>query len=392
MENNDVVKTNAKPTFLSGLKSSALQYGANVGGSLIGSNVAKEIGANETVSNAIGSASGLGASLLATKIITGSFGGPIGIGISAGLSALPFVISMFNNNDKKQEPDVKPDNKLSLNPNLKNEILNKNPNATSESVDVELNLIDQMINKTKSDYDKALAPINALANGYVNPINPRGIDFNRVDKQIRSLGETALSYSAGKALGALYVQAGLQGGLDMVEKNAMLSADTFGKMKQLVNAATSAKAGNNEAAGNVRQILGDLEAIGLKNRDVISAIGMAADMNIKLANQLNDLAIVKQKMTMKTGNGDSNTRASANNQARILQDYVQSERNSLDRKLKDGLIDQSTYDKSISAIMQNASKALSTNDYSFLFKASSTGPKTIGSNSVMNQQLANIKD
>jgi len=251
---------------------------------------------DETSQNLISTGAGAGGQILANKLATNKFlpTSKFGKITQAALVSTPLLFGLFSTEEK---PSTETTNKDVITDSL----AKANPTKPKEDIATEIDLLDQMAKKTKSDYEKAMAPINALASGYTDPMNPKGIDFSRVEKNVKALGDAALSYSAGKALGALYVQAGLQGALDMVDKNSLLSADTFNKMKQMTSAMISAKKGNREAAGALRQMMGDLEAIGLKNKDVISAVGMAADMNVKLANQLNDLAIAKQRVQMKVG-------------------------------------------------------------------------------------------
>jgi hypothetical protein len=272
---------------------------------------------DETSQNLISTGAGAGGQILANKLATNKFlpTSKFGKITQAALVSTPLLFGLFSTEEK---PSTETTNKDVITDSL----AKANPTKPKEDIATEIDLLDQMAKKTKSDYEKAMAPINALASGYTDPMNPKGIDFSRVEKSVKALGDAALSYSAGKALGALYVQAGLQGALDMVDKNSLLSADTFNKMKQMTSAMISAKKGNREAAGTLRQIMGDLEAIGLKNKDVISAVGMAADMNVKLANQLNDLAIAKQKVQSKTVTLDGKGKAPNLSYLNMVQDNL----------------------------------------------------------------------
>lgn len=160
-------------------------------------------------------------------------------------------------------------------------VTNANPDVDKQKVADTIAGLNAATNQAKKEYQSALQ-----MGELIDPTGP--VDLNRVQSIINEAKRAKEKYDLMDTMGAIYVMAGVQGGLDMIEKGKLLSSETAAKIAKLNADKESAAKGNKDAMGSLRKGLDDLDAIMGHNNAVISAFSARSQadyQNRSLENQ-----------------------------------------------------------------------------------------------------------
>lgn len=229
----------------------------------------------DTSKNLISTGANVGSSLLANKLITGKMmlPGKFGKVVQFGLPIAMSLFSMF----KSDDPDVR----AKAEQEATDALAAANKDADKKKIADTLSALNSATNQAKKEYQSALQ-----MGELIDPTGP--VDLNRVQSIINEAKRAKEKYDLMDTMGAIYVMAGVQGGLDMIEKGKLLSSETAAKIAKLNADKESAAKGNKDAMGSLRKGLDDLDAIMGHNNAVISAFSARSQadyQNRSLENQ-----------------------------------------------------------------------------------------------------------